>query len=92
MSCLATSSAFGKRAQPRRDAPREKACVRCASLTAAVVPQIDHRVGKRLQRVVHLTDALELKQQAPKLENHLAGLPTAAPAGDGVKVSLHRTL
>src|ERR1700686_5539816 len=33
---------------------------------AAVVPQIDHRVGKRLEGVVHGTDALEAQQQAAK--------------------------
>jgi hypothetical protein len=30
------------------------------------VLQIDDRVGKRLERVVHVTDALEAQQQAAK--------------------------
>ncbi len=67
VSRIANASTCCERAQPWRDAPRENTGVRCASLTAAVVPQIDHRVGKRLQRVVYLTDALEAKQQTPKL-------------------------
>jgi hypothetical protein len=58
----------------------------------AVVPEIDDRIGEGFECVVQLTEALEAKQQPAELENHLAGLPPPPPAGDGVKVSLHRTL
>jgi hypothetical protein len=74
MSRFANASACSKRAQPWRDALRENTSVRCASLTAAVVPQIDQCVGERLERIVYLTNPLKAKQQTPKLENHLAGL------------------
>src|SRR3954451_18132239 len=33
----------------------------------AVVPEIDHRIGKHLEGVVDLTEAVEAKQQAPEL-------------------------
>jgi hypothetical protein len=33
----------------------------------AVVPKIDHRVGERLERVVHVADAFEAQQQTAKL-------------------------
>jgi hypothetical protein len=56
-----------------RCAARKHRYVR-ASLTATVVPQIDQWVGKCLERIVHLTNAIKAKQQTPKLENHLAGL------------------
>ena len=31
------------------------------------MPQIDHRIGQRLERVVHLTDVFEAQQQTAKL-------------------------
>src|ERR1700682_4166521 len=34
---------------------------------AAVVPQIDHRVGERLERVVQVAQTLEAQQQAAEL-------------------------
>lgn len=34
---------------------------------SAVVAQIDHRIGKRLERVVHVTDAFEAQQQPAEL-------------------------
>src|SRR5471032_2530757 len=46
---------------------REKHRYARASLTATVVPQIDQCVGKRLERIVHLTNVLKAKQQTPKL-------------------------
>jgi len=33
----------------------------------ALVPQIDHRVGECLERIVYLTDSLEAEQQTPEL-------------------------
>ena len=38
--------------------------LRCCS---AVVAQVDHRIGERLERVVHFTDVFEAQQQAAKL-------------------------
>ena len=67
MSRIANASTCCERAQPRRDAPRENTGVRCASLVAAVVPQIDQGVGERFERIVHLTNPLKAKQQTAKL-------------------------
>ena len=38
-----------------------------ARSAAAVVAQVDHRIGQRLDRIVQRTDSIEAKQQAPKL-------------------------
>jgi hypothetical protein len=38
-----------------------------------------------------MTEAIKAKQQATELEKSSSGPPTVARAGDGVKVSLHRT-
>jgi hypothetical protein len=59
-------------ATARREAPSPCCSHQCFG--SAVVPQIDHRVGKSFERVVDLTQVLEAKQQAAELENHLAGL------------------
>lgn len=54
---------------------RERGAMRCAGdetralsarSAAAVVAQVDHGVGQRLERIVKLTDAIEAKQPAPK--------------------------
>ena len=42
---------------------------------SAVVAQVNHHIGKRLERVVNVTDAFKAQQQTAELENHLAGLP-----------------
>ncbi len=38
-----------------------------ARLTLAEVPQVDHRISQRLQRIMQLAEALETKQQAAEL-------------------------
>ncbi|MEA2855498.1 MAG: hypothetical protein QOE02_5568 [Rhodospirillaceae bacterium] len=38
-----------------------------ARLASAVVPQIDHRIGKGLQCVVQRTEGIKAQQQAPEL-------------------------
>ena len=38
-----------------------------ARSVSAVVPKIDHRVGGRLESVVHVTDALKAQQQTAEL-------------------------
>jgi hypothetical protein len=51
----------------------------------AVVLEIDQRIGERFECVVQLTEALEAKQQALKLENHLARLPPPPRQATGLK-------
>ena len=45
---------------------------------SAVVPKIDQRIGERLERVMHVTDAFKAQQQSAKLENHLAAPPPSS--------------
>src|SRR5476651_2473084 len=58
---------------------------------SAVMAQIDQRIGKRLERVVHVTDAFEAQQQTAKLilpgEDAFNG-PEALLEDGWIKVSL----
>ena len=54
------------RAIPRRAAPEVNSITACRS-ALAVVPEIDHCIGKGLECVVQLTETIKTKQQSPEL-------------------------
>ena len=65
----AVLEAFGRRAYKQKHgaAPPKLNPITADRSALAVVPEIDHCIGKRLERIVQLTEAIKAKQEPPEL-------------------------
>ena len=55
------------RTELRGALPRNENQIYRLRLGRAVMPEVDHGISERFERIMHLTEALEAKQQAAEL-------------------------